>query len=172
MFRRAAEASVTVISATDLSKRYGDVLALHRVNLTVEAGETFGFLGSNSAGKSTFTDILPGFVAPRDGTLSVFGHDCQDDSVAVTTASGVTTGGQDSPAAQTCKLPTISETRIHPHRVAVSFGRARRDTLGVGRRLPYSHGVGTWLRQFKTGGPLHSPTGGNHAEVVTARHGI
>ena len=139
MFRRAAEASVTVISATDLSKRYGDVLALDRVDLTVEAGETFGFLGSNSAGKSTFIDILLGFVAPTDGTLSVFGHDCQDDSVAVTTASGVTTGGQDSPAAQTCKLPTISETsgsvEILSHR---QFAEAVLNTERVfSTRVPY-----------------------------------
>jgi ABC-2 type transport system ATP-binding protein len=80
---------VTVISATDLSKRYGDVLALDCVDLTVDAGETFGFLGPNGAGKSTFIDILLGFVAPSDGTLSVFGHDCQDDGVAVRERLGV-----------------------------------------------------------------------------------
>ncbi|MEF8827335.1 MAG: ABC transporter ATP-binding protein, partial [Halapricum sp.] len=80
---------MTVISATDLSKRYGDVLALDRVDLTVDAGETFGFLGPNGAGKSTFIDILLGFVALSDGTLSVFGHDCQDDGVAVRERLGV-----------------------------------------------------------------------------------
>ena len=80
---------VTVISATDLSKRYGDVLALDRVDLTVDSGETFGFLGPNGAGKSTFIDILLGFVAPSDGTLSVFGHDCQDDGVAVRERLGI-----------------------------------------------------------------------------------
>ena len=59
------------------------------VLLTVDAGETFGFLGPNGAGKSTFIDILLGFVAPSDGTLSVFGHDCRDEGVAVRERVGV-----------------------------------------------------------------------------------
>jgi ABC-2 type transport system ATP-binding protein len=80
---------VTVVDATDVSKRYGDVLALDRVSLTVEAGETFGFLGPNGAGKSTFIDALLGFVRPDDGSVSVFGHDPRDEGVAVRRRLGV-----------------------------------------------------------------------------------
>ena len=48
---------VTVIHATDLSKRYGDVLALDRVDLTGAVGETVGFPGPNGAGRSTASRV-------------------------------------------------------------------------------------------------------------------
>jgi ABC-2 type transport system ATP-binding protein len=80
---------VTIVDATDVSKRYGDVLALDRVDLTVGAGETFGFLGPNGAGKSTFIDALLGFVRPDGGSVSVFGYDAQNEGVAVRERTGV-----------------------------------------------------------------------------------
>ncbi len=77
------------IDATGISKRYGTVTALDRVDLTVEAGEAFGFLGPNGAGKSTFINILLDFVTPSAGSVSIFGHDCQNDGVAARDRIGV-----------------------------------------------------------------------------------
>jgi len=55
------------ITVSNLTKDFGDVRALDGVDLTVEAGEVFGFLGPNGAGKSTTIDILLDFVRPTSG---------------------------------------------------------------------------------------------------------
>ncbi|WP_121820084.1 ABC transporter ATP-binding protein [Halostella salina] len=80
---------MAAIEATDVSKRYGSVHALDRVNLTVEEGETFGFLGPNGAGKSTFLNTLLDFIKPTAGSVEIFGHDCQTETVAVRERVGV-----------------------------------------------------------------------------------
>jgi len=80
---------MVAIEANDVSKRYGSVHALDRVDLTVEEGETFGFLGPNGAGKSTFLNTLLDFSKPTAGSVEIFGHDCQTDTVAVRERIGV-----------------------------------------------------------------------------------
>ncbi len=80
---------MAAIEATELSKRYGTLIALDRVDLTVEEGEIFGFLGPNGAGKSTFINALLDFVKPTHGSVSVFGQDCQADSVRAREHLGV-----------------------------------------------------------------------------------
>ena len=77
------------IEATRLSKRYNSVVALDRIDLTVEEGETFGFLGPNGAGKSTFINILLDLVKPSDGEVSILGNNCQDEGVKVRNKIGV-----------------------------------------------------------------------------------
>jgi ABC-2 type transport system ATP-binding protein len=80
---------MAVIDADGVSKRYGSVLALDRVDLTVESGEIFGFLGPNGAGKSTFINALLDFVKPTEGSVSVLGHDCQREGVRARSRIGV-----------------------------------------------------------------------------------
>jgi ABC-2 type transport system ATP-binding protein len=58
----------------ELTKRYGHVTAVDRVNLTVRAGEVYGFLGPNGAGKTTTLRMLLGLVRPTAGTVRVLGH--------------------------------------------------------------------------------------------------
>jgi len=77
------------IDATTVSKQYGTEIALDRVDLTVEEGETFGFLGPNGAGKSTFINTLLDFVTPTEGSVEIFGHDCQQQGVAARKRVGV-----------------------------------------------------------------------------------
>jgi ABC-2 type transport system ATP-binding protein len=72
-----------------VTKRYGDVTALHDLDLSVEDGEIYGFLGPNGAGKSTTIDILLDFVRPTSGTASVLGMDAQTDSQAIRRRIGV-----------------------------------------------------------------------------------
>jgi ABC-2 type transport system ATP-binding protein len=86
---------MAAIEATNVSKRYGTVTALDRVDLAVTAGETFGFLGPNGAGKSTFINVILDFVKPSTGSVSVFDHDCQTESVAVRERIGVLPEGYD-----------------------------------------------------------------------------
>jgi ABC-2 type transport system ATP-binding protein len=67
--------SEPVISASDLSKRYGDVTAVDGISLHIERGEVVGFLGPNGAGKTTTLRILAGFIPPTSGWARIAGHD-------------------------------------------------------------------------------------------------
>jgi ABC-2 type transport system ATP-binding protein len=58
-----------------LTKRYGDILALDRLDLDVPAGSIFGLLGPNGAGKTTTLRLLTGLGRPTAGTASVDGID-------------------------------------------------------------------------------------------------
>src|ERR1035437_7620857 len=59
----------------NLVKRFGDFVAVDRLNLTVTKGEVFGFLGPNGAGKSTTIRMLCGLLKPTSGRAQVAGYD-------------------------------------------------------------------------------------------------
>ena len=62
-----------VITARDLTCRFGDFTAVDRVSFTIERGEIFGFVGSNGCGKTTTMKMLTGLLAPTDGEALLFG---------------------------------------------------------------------------------------------------
>ena len=62
-----------VITCTNLSKKYDEVLALNSVDIQIESGEFFGLLGPNGAGKTTFLKILTGQIQATRGEASIFG---------------------------------------------------------------------------------------------------
>jgi ABC-type transport system involved in multi-copper enzyme maturation permease subunit len=80
---------VTAIDLTGVTKQYGNVTALQKLDMTVKSGEVFGFLGPNGAGKSTTIDILLDFIRPTAGNVQVLGMDAQDETVAVRERTGV-----------------------------------------------------------------------------------
>ncbi|HBC47256.1 MAG TPA: multidrug ABC transporter ATP-binding protein, partial [candidate division Zixibacteria bacterium] len=59
----------------DLTKKFDSFTAVDRVNLTVEPGEIFGFLGANGAGKTTVIRMLCGLLLPTSGSGKVSGYD-------------------------------------------------------------------------------------------------
>jgi drug efflux transport system ATP-binding protein len=63
------------IDAVDLTRRFGSFVAVDRISFHVEAGEVFGFLGANGAGKTTAIRMLTGLLAPSGGSARVAGHD-------------------------------------------------------------------------------------------------
>ena len=63
------------VVARGLLKRYGDVIAVDHVDLTVEAGDVFGYLGPNGAGKTTSLRMLLGLIRPSAGSARLFGRD-------------------------------------------------------------------------------------------------
>jgi ABC-type multidrug transport system ATPase subunit len=67
------ETAAPPVEVSGLTKRYGDTLAVDRVDLTVRPGEVYGFLGPNGAGKTTTLRILTGLIAPTSGTVRVLG---------------------------------------------------------------------------------------------------
>jgi ABC-2 type transport system ATP-binding protein len=76
------------IVATELSRRFGDFLAVDRVSFEVARGEIFGYLGANGAGKSTTIRILTGLLAPTSGEARVAGYDVRTEPEAVKAAIG------------------------------------------------------------------------------------
>ncbi len=64
-----------MIEVRDLSKRYGNFLAVDRVSFDVAAGEIIGFLGPNGAGKSTTMKMLTCYHPPTSGTATIAGFD-------------------------------------------------------------------------------------------------
>jgi ABC-2 type transport system ATP-binding protein len=71
------------IEVANLTKRFGDVLAVDDLSFTVDEGRIVGFLGPNGAGKTTTLRMLLGLVAPTAGTSTIFGagYDHLDDPV-------------------------------------------------------------------------------------------
>ncbi len=86
---------MVAIETTGLTKRYGDVVALRNLDLHVREGEIYGFLGPNGAGKSTTINLLLDFIRPTSGTVQVFGHDAQEESVTIRQRTGVLPEGCD-----------------------------------------------------------------------------
>ena len=63
----------TVARVGNVTRRFGDTVALDNVDLSVGAGEVVGLLGPNGAGKSTFINLLVGLRRPSSGTVELFG---------------------------------------------------------------------------------------------------
>jgi ABC-2 type transport system ATP-binding protein len=72
-----------MIEVEGLTKRFGPVLAVDGVSMTVARGEVLGFLGPNGAGKSTTMKMIAGFLTPTAGTARLCGHDVLADPLAV-----------------------------------------------------------------------------------------
>ncbi|WP_276271326.1 ABC transporter ATP-binding protein [Haloarcula litorea] len=66
---------MAAIEVEGLTRRYGDLVAVDDVSLTVETGEILGLLGPNGAGKSTLVNTLCTLLSPSEGTARVAGHD-------------------------------------------------------------------------------------------------
>jgi len=77
------------VRAHGLTKRYGDILAVDRLELELPAGQFFGLLGPNGSGKTTTIHMLSTLVRPSDGSALVAGRDVIRDPVAVRAAIGL-----------------------------------------------------------------------------------
>jgi ABC-2 type transport system ATP-binding protein len=75
---RVRTASTFAIEIDRMTKRFGDIVAVDDLSLTVAAGEVFGFLGPNGAGKSTTIRLLLGLIRPTAGAAKVFGDAATD----------------------------------------------------------------------------------------------
>jgi ABC-2 type transport system ATP-binding protein len=77
------------IKTDNLTRRFGDLTAVDRLNLTVSRGIIFGFLGPNGAGKSTTINMLTSLLPPTAGTATVGGFDIQREPLEVKRRIGV-----------------------------------------------------------------------------------
>src|SRR5262249_3145757 len=63
------------VEARGLAKRFGEIVAVDGIDLTVDTGDRSGFLGRNGAGKATALRMMLGLIRPSGGTVRLFGRD-------------------------------------------------------------------------------------------------
>ena len=99
------------LNVVGLSHRYGDRQALQSVSFDVAPGESFGLLGPNGGGKTTFFRIAATLLTPTNGTVRVFGHDVATHPDAVRRCIGMTF---QSPALDD-RLHVVENLHYHGH---------------------------------------------------------
>ena len=77
-----------MLEINHLTKKYGDFTAVSDLNLTVNKGTIFGFLGHNGAGKTTTLSILTTLILPSEGSASIGGYDVVKDNLKVRSLLG------------------------------------------------------------------------------------
>lgn len=78
----------TVIETQGLTRRYGKLTAVDKLDLTVQRGQIYGFLGPNGAGKTTTIRMLLGLIRPGEGSVHIAGHDIRLDRQAALSRIG------------------------------------------------------------------------------------
>ena len=76
------------VEVTDITRRFGDFIAVDSLSFSVKKGEIFGFLGPNGAGKSTTIKMLCGILRPTDGSGHVNGYDIVTDQESIKESIG------------------------------------------------------------------------------------
>jgi ABC-2 type transport system ATP-binding protein len=89
----SAPTKVLAISTANLTRRFGELVAVNDVNLCVAPGQFFGFLGPNGAGKSTTIKMLTGLLAPTSGRIEILGLDFAERTSEVKRQIGVVPEG-------------------------------------------------------------------------------
>ncbi|MFJ7933937.1 ABC transporter ATP-binding protein [Sporosarcina sp. NPDC096371] len=92
---------MSIIEMNNMTKDYGDGRGIFDVNLSIEKGEVFGFVGTNGAGKTTVIRHMMGFLQPQDGHCFINGLDSWKDSAEIKTHVGYIPGEFNFPDAKT-----------------------------------------------------------------------
>lgn len=141
-----------VVRTHALHKRFGDLVAVHALDLDIQRGEVFGLLGPNGSGKTTTIRMLCGLVLPSGGTAEVAGFDIATQSEQVRRRIGYMSqryGLYDE--------LTVAENLRFYASVYGLVGRAREarladhiDLLGLGERLTQRAGTlsGGWKQRL------------------------
>lgn len=87
--RAARAAGSTIIEAKNLTKKYGEIIAVDNISFTVRHGEIFAFLGPNGAGKTTTIKMLTTLSKPTSGTMTLNGFDPVRNQSAVRNSFGI-----------------------------------------------------------------------------------
>jgi ABC-2 type transport system ATP-binding protein len=117
---RTVESMTALLEIQQLTKRYGDLVAVDGVDLTVHEGEIFGILGLNGAGKTTLVECAQGLRHPDRGTVRLLGRDPARDRSAL--ASRVGSQLQDSNLPERMRVSEavalFADSRMSPDAVA------------------------------------------------------
>ncbi len=120
-----------VIEATELRRRYGDVVAVDGIDLRVGEGEIVAVLGPNGAGKTTTIEMLLGLRSPTAGTVKVFGGD--PTSAVVRGRVGAMLQDTDAPESLTVAEMVDMVAAYYPYRLPTAEVLDRADLRGQRR---------------------------------------
>src|SRR5216683_5683577 len=138
-----------VLRTRNLSKHYGNRLAVNNLNLEVRRGEIFGFLGPNGAGKTTTIRMALGLIAPTAGSVEILGHDISTHRASIlprvgalveTPALYLYMSGRDNLRAVASVLGGVPKARIDAVLELVGLSARQKDrvrtySLGMKQRL-------------------------------------
>jgi ABC-type sugar transport system ATPase subunit len=155
-----------LIEARGISKRFGHVVALQGVDLTLRAGEVLGVVGDNGAGKTTFMKVLSGLHPPSAGQLLVRGEEVRFSSPRDARRLGIEMVYQD--------LALAGNMRIDEN---IFLGRERRRRLGplrlvdheLNRRLAVEHLAKLKINVKHVAQRVEELSGGQRQAVAIAR---
>ena len=129
-----------LLEATDVSKTYGAVVALHNVSLAVRPGEVHALMGANGAGKSTLVKILTGAVSPDSGRIVVRGRERVSHSPADARRNGLVSVYQEPaviPDLDIRENLRLTQTAVEPFRHWLNeLGLENLNLSTLSRRLP------------------------------------
>jgi ABC-2 type transport system ATP-binding protein len=127
-----ASAPEAAIEARGLTRRFGDHRAVDRLDLRIETGESFGLLGANGAGKTTFIRMVTGFLLPSEGSVHVLGHSPVSEPQAVRARLGF----------------VMETTRLYPELRVEGFLRFAGGARGL-RGAPLARAVARVIERFE-----------------------
>ena len=146
-----------VVVTRGLSKRYGHVVALRDIDLTVARGEIYGYLGLNGAGKTTTVRVLTGMIPPTSGRARVCGVDVARAPGGLASRVGVVFGENVAPE------PRMSAVRYLRHFAALHDMRPRPARERIERLFEVLRLADLAER------PVGTLSGGNQRKVEIAR---
>lgn len=120
-----------VLSAVNLQRTFGAVVAAADVNINIRAGERLCLIGSNGAGKTTFVNMITGYLKPSSGQIFLGGEDITQRSPREITRRGVARSFQ---IPQLCLHMSVLDnmlTALHCNRANSAFFRPARDAASL-----------------------------------------
>jgi drug efflux transport system ATP-binding protein len=135
------------IVAKDLTRRFGSFVACDRITFDVHAGEVFGFLGANGAGKTTAIRMLTGLLSPSGGQATVAGYDVYRESESIKRHIGYM-----SQRFSLYEDLTVAENiQLYGGIYDLSDRQIRERTDSMLSRLGFRHAAGTLVRSIPLG---------------------
>ncbi len=111
-----------VLNVQGLEKSFGAVVAAHNINVTIEEGETVGVIGANGAGKTTFVNMVTGYLPPSGGKIEFMGRDILGRSVRAITRLGL---------CRSFQVPQVFLSETVFDNLMIAFGIAEHDGFGL-----------------------------------------
>lgn len=124
--------SEIVVEVSELSKHYGQIAAVDRVDFTIERGATCALLGANGAGKTTTIAMLLGLVTPTSGRVFIFGEDMLADRYRVLPRMNFSSPYVDLPQSLTVRENLTVYARLYGVRDIAGRLRALSEELDIG----------------------------------------
>lgn len=110
-----------LLAVRNLNKSFGSVIAANDINVSIDDGEMVGIIGSNGAGKTTFVNMVTGYLKPSSGTIEFQGRDITDLPTRRVIAAGISRSFQ---------VPQVFSTATVADNLLIAYG------ISQGKRFP------------------------------------